>query len=224
MYIDTGAFAGMNIRSISIPDSVTRIGHNAFNECKSLTDITIGSGVTSIGNNAFRCTSLRSIVLPNKVQQTGESIFRDCSSLFSVKLPDTLSKIANYTFWGCKSLDSIEIPEGVIEIGSNEFKGCSALTTIRLPSTLRNISEYTIENLHQLKNLTGIFVDSNNPDYSSDQYGVLYDRDKTSLIIAPAKISPQYVVPKTVRYIRFDADKKRLRTHTSLIKKIKKLF
>jgi hypothetical protein len=59
-----------SLTSITIPDSVTRIGSGAFFGCTSLTSITIGNGVTSIGKNAFeQCRSMTSITIPDRRQQ-----------------------------------------------------------------------------------------------------------------------------------------------------------
>jgi hypothetical protein len=54
-----------SLSSITIPDSVTSIGSEAFSYCESLTDITIPSSVTSIEIRAFRgCSNLKAVMLP----------------------------------------------------------------------------------------------------------------------------------------------------------------
>ena len=76
------AFDGLGITSITIPDSVTSIGNDAFGDCENLTDITIPDSVTSIGEGAFRnCKSLTSITIPDSVTSIGECAFMYCDNL-----------------------------------------------------------------------------------------------------------------------------------------------
>lgn len=74
-----------DITSIEIPDGTTKIGINAFRDCKSLTSVIIPSGVTSIGDYAFRnCTSLTSVTIPDSVTSIGSDAFYECTSLTDI--------------------------------------------------------------------------------------------------------------------------------------------
>ena len=74
------AFRDKKTTSYVIPDSVTRIGDSAFEDCKSLTDIVIPNSVTSIGDGAFDgCESLKSLVIPDGVTSIGERAFYGCN-------------------------------------------------------------------------------------------------------------------------------------------------
>jgi hypothetical protein len=62
--IAANGFEYAHATSITIPNDVTSIGHNAFDGCSSLTSITIPSSVTSIGSNAFyNCSSLATVTI-----------------------------------------------------------------------------------------------------------------------------------------------------------------
>ena len=70
-----GAFSGSGVKSISLPDSITRLGEYAFGDCSRLESIIIPDNVTEIGACAFsQCTSLESITIYNP----------ECSISFSV--------------------------------------------------------------------------------------------------------------------------------------------
>ena len=78
------AFAGSNLTSITIPNTVTDIGVGAF-QYSALTSIIIPNGVTKIWAHAFyHCTSLKSVTLPNSITQIQRDAFRDCSTLTTV--------------------------------------------------------------------------------------------------------------------------------------------
>lgn len=68
--------------SVTIPNSVTRIGSNAFSCCMDLSSLTIGNSVTEIGSSAFSsCTNLTSVTIPNSVTKIETAAFADCPSL-----------------------------------------------------------------------------------------------------------------------------------------------
>jgi hypothetical protein len=82
-----GAFYGMDLKSVTIPDSVKYMGHHVFSECKLLEEV----------------------VLPPKMEKIELRSFMNCISLKSVKLPRSLRCIGTEAFKGT-ALNSIEIP------------------------------------------------------------------------------------------------------------------
>ena len=76
---------GKSATSYIIPNSVTKIGGDAFSDCSSLTSVTIPNSVTSIGDWTFYgCSSLTSITIPNSVTSIGYCAFCNCTGLTSV--------------------------------------------------------------------------------------------------------------------------------------------
>ena len=68
--------------AVTIPNSVTSIGWQAFEDCSALTSVTIPNSVTSIGKYAFEdCSGLTSVTIGNSVTSIGSDAFQGCSSL-----------------------------------------------------------------------------------------------------------------------------------------------
>ncbi|MCR5077752.1 MAG: leucine-rich repeat domain-containing protein [Prevotella sp.] len=103
---------------ITIPNSVTEIGDDAFAGCKFLAEITIPDSVTSIGSWAFHgCSNLKSLYLPANIKTIGDAAFNGCGSLtrINAKMKDPVA-IGKDTFTGL-DYDKCEllVPEGSAE-------------------------------------------------------------------------------------------------------------
>ncbi len=176
-------FSCTSLKSITIPDSVTSIGNYAFYDCSKLESVTIGNKVESIGNSAFSsCTSLKSTTIPDSVTSIGDYAFYDCLKLESVTIGNKVESIGNYAFYNCDNLKSITIPDSVTSIGDYTFFGCSKLESITIPNSVTSMGSSAFSGCISIKSIT---VDENNEYYLSDEYGVLFNKEKTELIQYP---------------------------------------
>ncbi len=211
----------VSLVSIVLPKAVTSVGNNAFYGCSSLESIVLPDGVTTLQYGVFReCTSLTSIVLPKGITSIGDSAFSGCSSLKSIIIPESITRIGSDAFENCTSIEAITVPERVKYIGDSAFSGCSAMTSVKINGgVLESGSFFKCVNLRQVfigKNVTSISkfafvsclnlekinVDSQNRYYSSDEYGILYNKSKSVLIKFPISLNIEaYVVPEFVQTI-----------------------
>ena len=149
------AFQDTNIVSITLPNTLKKIGNNAFENCTSLKNIIIPNSVTEIGDWAFKgCASLSDITIPSSVKKA-YCIFYKCSNLGIVTLESGMQKIPELLFSGAKSPNfKVVIPNTITEIETHAFSN-SNINNIILPNTLKKIGNNAFENC---TNLTSIVI------------------------------------------------------------------
>lgn len=113
-----GVFA-MNeqLKSVSLPNSITKLGNGSFNRCTSLTQINIPDGVKSLGQACFlRCSALESIELPSTVTAIGSVAFQYCTGLTRVSIAaSTPPSLGSSAFANCTALTGIYVPDSAVE-------------------------------------------------------------------------------------------------------------
>ncbi len=127
-------------------------------------------------------SSIKSVVIGNGVTSIGDWAFYECNSLTSITLPDSVTSIGEDAFYECNSLTRITIPTSVTTIDSGAFGSCNSLTSIMIPDSVTSIGDYAFVYCTSLKSIE---VNNSNQHYSSDSFGVLYNKDKTKLIQYP---------------------------------------
>ena len=191
------AFYGCRLlASVTIPDSVTTINECAFSYCTALTEVTVPDSVTTMSYSVFSwCTNLTKATLGRGITSISDDTFGCCKALVSVTIPDSVTSIGDWAFGECYALTEVTIPDGVTSIDIWAFYMCRSLTEVTIPASVTSIG---VVAFNGCSSLTGIRVDKNNPKYSNDSYGVLFNKDKTELVCAPGGYQGRYDVPETV--------------------------
>lgn len=146
------------LQTVILPNSLKRIGHNAFRSCLGLQKINIPSTLEIIGNMAFwNCRYLDNLFLPKTVKTIGQSAFSYAKAdSFNIETGNANYYIENNTLFtsdgkkiiayvGKENCDYI-IPEGVEKIEGYTFGGKANLLTLTLPKTLKVFSIYPFDN------------------------------------------------------------------------------
>ena len=136
-------FEGCEIKTVTIGDGITSIGDYVFKGCSGLTELTLPNSITSIGESAFDgCSGLTELTLPNSITSIGESAFDGCSGLTKLTLPNSITSIGNYVFDGCSGMTELILPNSVTSIGKYAFSDCSGLTKLTLPNSVTSIGDF----------------------------------------------------------------------------------
>ena len=136
------------LKSITLPEGLTKIGDRAFYQCRQLQEIELPATLESIGRLSFGwCYALEQVLIPDSVTTIGDAAFASCISLKKVKgkyatndercliLDDRLIAFA------MADLERFAIPEGVISIAPYAFTN-STVPRIDLPSSLKEIEHH----------------------------------------------------------------------------------
>ena len=102
----TTYYISSSLRGVTVTGG--NILYGAFYNCSMLTSVTIGNGVTSIGERAFL----------------------DCTGLESITIGNGVTSIGGYVFAGCSGLETVTIGSGVTSIGYGAFQGCDSLVSV----------------------------------------------------------------------------------------------
>lgn len=184
----TGAFARKAITSVTLPDSIQKIGSNTFYNCSSLVTVNIGqnSKLTTIGNNAFSgCGMLREMYIPANMTQLGDNVFNNCASInFTVAVENTAYRSENGHLIECATQTLIRggqsevIPEGVISIAQAAFRR-STLSTISIPSSVVSIGNYIIAD----SSISKIDFGGTEEQWNAIEKGKLWNLGKTDIAV-----------------------------------------
>ena len=160
-----------NVRSVVIPDTVTRIEYNAFADRETLESVVMSKNIEYVGDCVFANTELT-----NNAENWGDGalyignllygVSLDYSGVFTIK--DGTTSIAPFCFssrssWhGCDGITDVIIPDSVKYIGLRAFCGCTGLESITIPDSVTYIDNVAFDGC---SNLTDINIDASSLKY-----------------------------------------------------------
>ena len=112
-------------------------------------------------------------------------------------IAEGVTSIGEQAFYECTSLKSVTIPDSVTNIGADAFSHCTSLTSVTIPNSVTSIG---VDAFALCTSLTGIWVAEGNSHYANDASGVLFNKDKTTLVQCPGAFAA-YTIPNSVTSI-----------------------
>ena len=165
------AFCGTGLTKVTLHDTITDYGEQAFAECRDLVEVMVHSAtpgwrmfmgctsltkvkltpyMTYLENDMFNgCTALQEISLPKNLTKIGTGAFCGCTALRQITIPATVTVIEGYAFEKT-AITKVVIPNGVKELGWNTFGDCFNLKAVYIPVSIERICNYTFAGCRSL--------------------------------------------------------------------------
>jgi len=198
------------ITEIIMEEGVTYIGENAFENCDNAQSISIPNTVTRIGNWAISwCPSLSELYIPASVTYIGVGNFQSCENLSAVWVDENNPAFASDEIGAMydKSMETLmfvprsyegvySVSETVTVIDSVAFDDCAYITEIKIPAGVTEI--YSL--FQMCYELSAITVHEDNEVYSTEN-GALLSKDGSILYVVPRFVDGEFIVPDGVEVI-----------------------
>lgn len=147
-----GTSGDVIIDSIYRGKPVVSIADSAFKGNTSITSITLGDSIRTIGKNAFyNCINIKTIKLPKNLESIGEAAFQSCKSLISLTIPEKITNIEKNTFNYCSTLTSVTFSNNLKKLSENSFRNCYELTEVNIPDSVESIGKSAFGSDNSLK-------------------------------------------------------------------------
>ena len=195
-----------SVTEIEIRNGVTEIptSFNAFSGVGSITSIKLPDSVKKIGLNAFSGLDITSIDLSH-VTEIGMMAFYNNTELETVEWPENMLSLGQFAFSGCEALKNVEINGSVKEIPSNAFAGCSALETVVISESVESIGASAFSGISgDASDTTFIMQGTTPPTFDQNAFGT--SKPESLTIIVPAGAEDTYAADSVLGSYLKDED------------------
>lgn len=169
----------------------------------------------------YNCKNLEQLMLPAYLETIDSLAFANCKNLQRLDIPNTVESIGYGACVGCDNIVNIRVPDGVMEIGVGAFQQMRRLKELSLGDGIEEIDNSLVMNddslqvinlgrkfktfnpvvFYTAKALNELFVEADNPYYSSED-GILYSVEKDTLVTFPPALEmEEYTMPLTLRNV-----------------------
>lgn len=175
------------VRSIVIPEGVTRIMTGAFTHYSNLEAVTLPASVEKIYWNAFStCTNLKAVYISSLADYAEIQFYADNSNPLYY---------AHHLYLNGELLTVLDLPNGTQKVGAYAFSGCTDFTSLIIPASLNRIAP---DAFHGCTSLQNIEVSADNTAFICED-NVLMDSGRTNIICAAtAAFKGSFVAPDSV--------------------------
>ena len=157
----------VNLISITIPDSVTKIGFGVFTYCNSLERINVNENNANYSCDEYGVlfdkkktelmqypvgNSRTEYIMPESLKTISRYSFYDCDNIANISIPDSVTTIGDHAFYDCDSIVNVIIPDSVISIGSvATFCSCDSLESVIIGNGVKSVGSDTFRNCQSLE-------------------------------------------------------------------------
>lgn len=249
--IDPYAFAYSKIRELDF-SNITFIEKYAFQGCTQMKSVSLPSGLSRIGEGAFEgCTELSTVTMQHGMRSMSARMFKDCTSLSTINVPDSMvlvgaDALINTRWYNDKSDGFIyiakvlyryksnyvssdgkgnpdkavvlSIKSGTLAVADGALRGANVIK-IDIPSSLKYIDA---EKIYPAYNVIKFSVDAANPYYTVKN-NILFTKNMKKLVCVPSLYSSDsYTVPSSVTEIgsyafKFNTDIKNISISNTVV-------
>ena len=150
------------LKSITIGNTVKRIGESAFSGCRNLETISGGASVETIGDNAFRyCSSLKYTIIGSSLTEIGNYAYLGCTSLTNASIGEDMTSIGIGVYKNCTGVERLYIGRHYVQIPDEFCYGCTNLSTIAYEEPYTSVSAVGAYAFYNCGELTSLRTASN---------------------------------------------------------------